>query len=255
MHAGDGGGAPAAKGHASRVRAVRAAGRRAARQPEAVERARRRACTRRAVTRTRRRAIAARCKADPRYAIAHNNLGVALYHGGQTEEAIDAFRARARRRSRRSPRRGSTSRCCCSRGSGSSSSLEAYRQVLAVEPEQPVAWNGIGLVLAELKKYEDARNAFGRAIQARAGVRRGALQPELRALQPRRLRGRAARDEARARARPVLRRAEVRAGDRSRVRGSRSLDRPRPRRGKAAGRERRGVRVRCRASSIRSSRR
>ena len=30
-----------------------------------------------------------------------------------------------------------------------------------------MAWNGVGLVLAELKKFEDARNAFARAIQAR----------------------------------------------------------------------------------------
>src|SRR3712207_8681761 len=34
-------------------------------------------------------------------------------------------------------------------------------------PEHPVAWNGVGLVLSELKRYEEARNAFGRAIQAR----------------------------------------------------------------------------------------
>jgi tetratricopeptide (TPR) repeat protein len=32
--------------------------------------------------------------------------------------------------------------------------------------EQPVAWNGIGVVLAELRKFEEARTAFARAIQA-----------------------------------------------------------------------------------------
>ena len=30
-----------------------------------------------------------------------------------------------------------------------------------------MAWNGVGLVLVELKKLEDARNAYGRAIQAK----------------------------------------------------------------------------------------
>src|SRR5437868_3051692 len=45
--------------------------------------------------------------------------------------------------------------------------LEAYRQALTIVPEQAVAWNGIGLVLADLKKHEDAKNAFARAIQAR----------------------------------------------------------------------------------------
>src|SRR5256885_405554 len=44
--------------------------------------------------------------------------------------------------------------------------LEAYRQVLSSAPEHPVAWNGIGLILVDLEKYADARNAFARAIQA-----------------------------------------------------------------------------------------
>ena len=44
--------------------------------------------------------------------------------------------------------------------------LEAYRQVLSSAPEHPVAWNGIGLILVDLEKYSDARNAFARAIQA-----------------------------------------------------------------------------------------
>ena len=45
--------------------------------------------------------------------------------------------------------------------------LEAYRKVLGVDPENPVAWNGIGQVLGELRKFEDARNAYARAIQSR----------------------------------------------------------------------------------------
>src|SRR6185369_11636802 len=49
------------------------------------------------------------------------------------------------------------------------SALEVYRQVLAEQAEHPVAWNGIGVVLAELRKHEDARNAFARAIQGRPG--------------------------------------------------------------------------------------
>ena len=44
--------------------------------------------------------------------------------------------------------------------------LDAYRHVLALEPEHPVAWNGIGLVLGELRKFEEARSAFARSIQA-----------------------------------------------------------------------------------------
>jgi len=53
------------------------------------------------------------------------------------------------------------------KGKRLSAALESFRQVLAVEAEHPVAWNGVGLVLSELKKFPEARNAFARAIQAR----------------------------------------------------------------------------------------
>ena len=33
-----------------------------------------------------------------------------------------------------------------------------------------VAWNGVGLVLMELRRFEDARNAFGRAVDADPGI-------------------------------------------------------------------------------------
>ena len=39
--------------------------------------------------------------------------------------------------------------------------------MLQTAPEDPAAWNGVGLVLSELRKFEDARNAFARAIQAK----------------------------------------------------------------------------------------
>jgi tetratricopeptide (TPR) repeat protein len=54
-----------------------------------------------------------------------------------------------------------------SRGKRLPLALDAYRQVLTTEPENPVAWNGIGLVLTELRKFEDARNAFARSIQSK----------------------------------------------------------------------------------------
>src|SRR5205814_1120039 len=44
--------------------------------------------------------------------------------------------------------------------------LEAYRQVLAGQPGSAPAWNGVGLVLVELKRFPDARNAFVRAVEA-----------------------------------------------------------------------------------------
>jgi Flp pilus assembly protein TadD len=44
--------------------------------------------------------------------------------------------------------------------------LDEYQQALREQPTSAVAWNGVGLVLMELRRYEDARNAFGRAVDA-----------------------------------------------------------------------------------------
>ncbi len=44
--------------------------------------------------------------------------------------------------------------------------LEEYQQALSEQPTSAIAWNGVGLVLMELKRFEDARNAFGRAVDA-----------------------------------------------------------------------------------------
>src|SRR2546430_14042218 len=44
--------------------------------------------------------------------------------------------------------------------------FRSYRQVLQTEPASAAAWNGIGLVLVELKRFPDARNAFVRAVEA-----------------------------------------------------------------------------------------
>ncbi|HEY7568704.1 MAG TPA: tetratricopeptide repeat protein, partial [Gemmatimonadaceae bacterium] len=42
-----------------------------------------------------------------------------------------------------------------------------YRHVLRLEPEHSTAWNGVGLVLSALRKFDDSRNAFARAIEAK----------------------------------------------------------------------------------------
>ncbi len=87
------------------------------------------------------------------------------------------------------------------------------------------------------------------AEQAR--VRGSALQPELRPVQPRRFRRGAPRDEARHRARSVLRAAKVRAGDRLPVRASRAFDRAGPGRRGACRRARdRRFRVRRNAARL-----
>ena len=44
--------------------------------------------------------------------------------------------------------------------------LDEYQRALTEQPSSSIGWNGIGLVLVELKRFEDARNAFGRAVDA-----------------------------------------------------------------------------------------
>ena len=105
-------------------------------------------------------------RADPRYALAHNNLGVAQYHLGRHDAAVDALRDALEAQPRFVKGRLNLALLLVT-ARHTQHALEAYRQVLAVEPEHPVAWNGIGLVLADLRKFEDARNAFAHAIEAR----------------------------------------------------------------------------------------
>src|SRR5581483_7690094 len=45
-----------------------------------------------------------------------------------------------------------------------------YREVLAAAPGSAAAWNGVGLVLTELRRFADARTAFSRAIDADPGL-------------------------------------------------------------------------------------
>jgi tetratricopeptide (TPR) repeat protein len=102
---------------------------------------------------------------DSSYPFAHNNIGVLIWHKSDTKNAINAFR-----RALQAPSPPVEARLNLALGlfrrKHIDLSLEAYRQVLSTAPEHPVAWNGIGLILVELEKYSDARNAFARAIQA-----------------------------------------------------------------------------------------
>jgi tetratricopeptide (TPR) repeat protein len=102
---------------------------------------------------------------DQSYPYAHNNLGVLVWHKGDTKSAINAFR-RALQAATPPVEARLNLALGLFRRKHIDLSLESYRQVLSTAPEHPVAWNGIGLILVELEKYSDARNAFARAIQA-----------------------------------------------------------------------------------------
>jgi len=101
---------------------------------------------------------------DPRYALAWNNVGVVLAHQSDTEEAIEAFRKALQLTSMFVGARLNLA-LLLMHLRRFQLSLEAYRQVLADQPSS-AAWNGVGLVLVELKRFPDARNAFVRAVEA-----------------------------------------------------------------------------------------
>src|SRR5438876_621894 len=101
---------------------------------------------------------------DPRYALAWNNVGVVLAHQSDTEDAIDAFRKALQLSSQFVAARLNLA-LLLTHLRRFQLALEAYRQVLA-EQASSAAWNGVGLVLVELKRFPDARNAFVRAVEA-----------------------------------------------------------------------------------------
>src|SRR5258705_394084 len=102
---------------------------------------------------------------DSSYAFAENNLGVLRWHKGDTKGAINSFRRALQAATPPVEARLNLALGLFKR-KHTELALEAYRQVLSAAPEHPVAWNGVGLILVELNKYADARNAFARAIQA-----------------------------------------------------------------------------------------
>jgi len=102
---------------------------------------------------------------DSRYAFAQNNLGVVLWHNEDPRGATNSFR-RALKADDPPIEPRLNLALALFRQKHLDLALEAYRQVVRIKPEHPVGWNGIGLILVDLERFEEARNAFARAIQA-----------------------------------------------------------------------------------------
>jgi tetratricopeptide (TPR) repeat protein len=101
--------------------------------------------------------------ADPSYALAWNNLGVAAAAESGTE-AAEAFHFAIKARPDFTGARLNLALLHLQRHE-LKPALETYRAVLAERPADSVAWNGVGLVLMELHRHADARNAFARAVE------------------------------------------------------------------------------------------
>lgn len=102
---------------------------------------------------------------DPAYVLAWNNLGVLRAQDPLAAATLDTFR-----RAARGPEVPATVRLNLAllhvQRQELQPALEGYRAVLAVQPGNAVAWNGVGLVLMELRRYPEARTAFQRAVEA-----------------------------------------------------------------------------------------
>ena len=104
---------------------------------------------------------------DPRYAIAYNNLGVALADMGEATIAREALV--------RASDLDATLVCArlnlarwYARHRDPLAALGILREVVAFHPMNASAWHEMGLVLGDLHRPTDARDAFVRAIEYRA---------------------------------------------------------------------------------------
>ncbi|HMC54610.1 MAG TPA: tetratricopeptide repeat protein [Gemmatimonadaceae bacterium] len=100
-------------------------------------------------------------------AVALNNIGVALAHEGDIDGAMAAF-GRVLDADPAFGRARLNLGLLLYKGRRLQQAAETFRAALQLGDEvKCVAWNGIGLVLSDLRQFEDARNAFARAIQLR----------------------------------------------------------------------------------------
>ncbi|MDQ6718580.1 MAG: tetratricopeptide repeat protein [Gemmatimonadota bacterium] len=102
---------------------------------------------------------------DEQYPFAHNNLGVVLWHKGDARGSVNGFR-RALQSTKCPMEARLNLALVLFKQKHLDLALESYRQVIRLKPDHPVGWNGVGLILVELEKFEEARNAFARAIQS-----------------------------------------------------------------------------------------
>ena len=100
----------------------------------------------------------------PDYSLALNNLAVTLAQEGKWDAAVSSFyEAITADSSVVTPR---LNLGLLLSKSHRPEALQAYRRVLESDPKSAPAWNGLGLVMTELDRPQDARNAFARAVES-----------------------------------------------------------------------------------------
>jgi tetratricopeptide (TPR) repeat protein len=106
---------------------------------------------------------------SPAYAAAENNLGALLWDTGKLREATNHFRRAARDDNSLESARMNLALALFRQGH-LQLALDAYRAVIHDQPDHPLAWCGVGRVLIEFGRFEEARDACVHAIQADATI-------------------------------------------------------------------------------------
>ena len=106
-------------------------------------------------------------RADPRYAMAYNNLGVALADSGEAATAREALARAAELDTTLICARLNLARWHAAHRDPLAG-LGILRELVAFHATNADAWHEMGLVLGDLHRPSDARDAFVRAIELRA---------------------------------------------------------------------------------------
>ncbi len=106
-------------------------------------------------------------RVDPRYAIAYNNLGVALADAGEAATAREALARAAELDTSLVCARLNLARWQAAHRDPLAA-LGILRELVAFHAGNADAWHEMGLVLGDLHRPSDARDAFVRAIELRA---------------------------------------------------------------------------------------
>jgi tetratricopeptide (TPR) repeat protein len=107
-------------------------------------------------------------RVDPRHALAYNNLGVALADRGDSQAARESFMRAAEIDPTLVLARLNLARWMA-RHRDPLAALALLRELVAFHPREAEAWHTMGVVLEQLHRAEDARDAFVKAIDQAPG--------------------------------------------------------------------------------------